>query len=254
MASPVTEVSFRVVSRTVEEIYKDFRARRSALVRALTVDVDKLYWLCDPEKDNLCLFGRANGTWEVAMPADNVPPQLPEPVIGINFSRDGMLRRDWLRLIAIHSDSWLLSVAFFLGASLNGNERKRLFSLINDHPTVLEALCDHRMHGRDNKSGIDSGSKSSDFGKKENDPPTHNMSLATIDEEHNDETFCGTCDGRYYSDEFWIGCDTCDRWFHGECVRITPEKAEHIMHYKCPECKSSKKSRKYNHGAPFLFL
>jgi hypothetical protein len=33
---------------------------------------------------------------------------------------------------------------------------------------------------------------------------------------------------------------TCERWFHGKCVRITPAKAEHIKHYKCPDCNSKK--------------
>lgn len=61
------------------------------------------------------------------------------------------------------------------------------------------------------------------------------------DEEHT-ETFCGTCGGLYNANEFWIGCDICERWFHGKCVRITPARAEHIKHYKCPDC-SSKKMR-----------
>ncbi|WRX13147.1 Alfin [Theobroma cacao] len=33
---------------TVEEIFKDYSARRSALVRALTYDVDDFYSQCDP--------------------------------------------------------------------------------------------------------------------------------------------------------------------------------------------------------------
>ena len=60
------------------------------------------------------------------------------------------------------------------------------------------------------------------------------------DEEHR-ETLCGTCSGLYNSNEFWIGCDICERWFHGKCVRITPAKADQIKQYKCPDC--SKKSR-----------
>jgi hypothetical protein len=75
------------------------------------------------EKENLCLYGYSNGRWEVALPAEEVPPEMPEPALGINFARDGMHRRDWLSLVAVHSDSWLLSVAFFFGARLNANER-----------------------------------------------------------------------------------------------------------------------------------
>jgi hypothetical protein len=75
------------------------------------------------DKENLCLYGLPNGSWEVSPPADEVPPELPEPALGINFARDGMQRRDWLSLVAVHSDSWLISVAFFYGARLNANDR-----------------------------------------------------------------------------------------------------------------------------------
>ncbi|KAI5013567.1 PHD finger protein ALFIN-LIKE 2 isoform X1 [Hordeum vulgare subsp. vulgare] len=233
--------------RTVEDIFKDFSNRRSTLVRALTVDVEDFYRYCDPEKENLCLYGHPNGSWEVALPAEEVPPEMPEPALGINFARDGMHRRDWLSLVAVHSDSWLLSVAFFFGARLNANERKRLFTMINDQPTVLESLSE-RKHGRDNKSGVDNSGKSRHSGKRtNNDMQTKNSRPAVVDDAYKDddehsETLCGTCGGRYNASEFWIGCDICERWFHGKCVRITPAKAEHIKHYKCPDC-SSKKSR-----------
>lgn len=80
------------------------------------------------EKENLCLYGHPNESWEVALPAEEVPPELPEPALGINFARDGMKRKDWLSLVAVHSDCWLLSVAFYFGARLNRNERYFLFS------------------------------------------------------------------------------------------------------------------------------
>ncbi|TKY63504.1 PHD finger protein ALFIN 3 [Spatholobus suberectus] len=35
--------------RTVEEIFKDYSARRTAIVRALSQDVDEFYGLCDPD-------------------------------------------------------------------------------------------------------------------------------------------------------------------------------------------------------------
>lgn len=73
--------------------------------------------------ENLCLYGHPNGTWEVNLPAEEVPPELPEPALGINFARDGMQRKDWLSLVAVHSDCWLLSVSSYFGARLNRNER-----------------------------------------------------------------------------------------------------------------------------------
>ena len=121
---------------TIEEVFRDYRSHQTAIVHALTTEVDIFYSLCDPEKENLCLYGYACGSWEVNLPAEEVPPELPEPSLGINFARDGMQRKDQLSSVAVHSDAWLLAVAFYHGAWFNLNERKHLFSMINDLPTV----------------------------------------------------------------------------------------------------------------------
>ncbi|KAJ6690162.1 hypothetical protein OIU85_006442 [Salix viminalis] len=119
--------------RTVEEIFKDHSARRTALVRALTIEADEVYIQCDPEKENLCLYGHPTESWEVTLPAEEVPPELPEPALGINFARDGMSRKDWLSLVAVHSDCWLLSMAFYFGARLNRNERGSISTCTDFH-------------------------------------------------------------------------------------------------------------------------
>ncbi|CAN6842260.1 unnamed protein product [Brassica oleracea] len=62
------------------------------------------------------------------------------------------------------------------------------------------------------------------------------------DEEKHGETLCGACGENYAADEFWICYDMCEKWFHGTCVKITPARAEHIKHYKCPSC-SIKRAR-----------
>ena len=122
--------------------------------------VDKFYAQCDPEKENLCLYGYADKAWEVNLPAEEVPPEIPEPALGINFARDGMQviprsgqllcllecmrcssilrephlialadsnravqKSDWLQLVAMHSDTWLISVAFFNGSRLDAQQR-----------------------------------------------------------------------------------------------------------------------------------
>ncbi|KAI4372926.1 hypothetical protein MLD38_011106 [Melastoma candidum] len=242
MASSVSSWS----PRSVEEIFKDYSARRDALVRALVYEVDEFYALCDPEKENLCLYGHANESWEVALPAEEVPPELPEPALGINFARDGMKRKDWLSLVAVHSDCWLLSVAFYFGARLNRNERKRLFSLINDLPTLFEVVTE-RKPLKINPSVDIVGSKSKNSTKRlsEGQARRRSKSLEESNGEEEDEhsdTQCGSCGGNYSADEFWICCDVCEGWFHGKCVRITPAKAENMKQYKCPTC-ASKRSR-----------
>ena len=61
--------------------------------------------------------GESDGSWAVDLPAEEVPAELPEPCLGINFARNGMQQRDWLALVAVHSDAWLLSVAFYYGGA-----------------------------------------------------------------------------------------------------------------------------------------
>lgn len=77
------------------------------------------------EKENLCLYGFPSEHWEVNLPAEEVPPELPEPALGINFARDGMQEKDWLSLVAVHSDAWLLSVAFYFGARFGFDKADR---------------------------------------------------------------------------------------------------------------------------------
>ncbi|MCO5573708.1 hypothetical protein L7F22_027482 [Adiantum nelumboides] len=234
--------------KNVEEIYKDYKCRRAGIVKALTVDVESFYERCHPEKENLCLYGYPDETWEVDLPAEEVPPELPEPALGINFPRDGLDRRDWLSLVAVHSDVWLLAVASFYAARFDKNERKRLFSMINELPTVLEVLSGRKQvkekplasNGNKVKSsgklGKVSKSASAPITKEEDDTGEED------DEEHGD-TFCGSCNGPYTPDEFWIACDICEKWYHGKCVKITPARADHIKEYRCPACPSNKRPR-----------
>lgn len=35
-----------------------------------------------------------------------------------------------------------------------------------------------------------------------------------------------------------IGCDGCEKWFHGDCVGLTPEESEKIEKYFCVDCRS----------------
>ncbi|BBN01714.1 hypothetical protein Mp_2g09740 [Marchantia polymorpha subsp. ruderalis] len=124
----------------VEVIYAAVMRRQAGIIKALTVESDELFRQCDPETENLCLYGLPDGGWKVALPAQDGPTDLPEPAVGINFSRDRMSRKDWLTLIALHSDAWLLAIASFYGAELTRNERKRLFVMLGDSPTSYDIV------------------------------------------------------------------------------------------------------------------
>ncbi|KAH7295426.1 hypothetical protein KP509_27G046800 [Ceratopteris richardii] len=232
--------------RTIEEIYKDYRGRRAAIIKALTVDVESFYQQCDPERDNLCLYGFPDETWEVDLPAEEVPAELPEPALGINFPRDGLGRREWLSLVAVHSDAWLLSIASFHAARYETHDRKRLFSTICDLPTVLEVLSGRKQAKE--KSTVSNGSKTKSSGKtgkglKQSSTPAHKEEDTEENDEEHGDTYCGSCNGPYSPEEFWIACDVCEKWYHGTCVKITPSKAEHIKEYRCPACLIHKRPR-----------
>ncbi|KAJ4877994.1 PHD finger protein ALFIN-LIKE 6 [Raphanus sativus] len=245
------EVITHPTPRTVEEVFTDFRGRRAGLIKALTTDMVKFYQTCDPEKENLCLYGLPNETWEVNLPVEEVPPELPEPALGINFARDGMQEKDWVSLVAVHSDSWLLSVAFYFGArfGFGKNERKKLFQMINELPTIFEIVTGNAKQSKDlsaNNNNNNNSSKSKSNGlkvpKMSSPPPKEEDESEDEDEDDEQGAVCGACGDSDGTDEFWICCDACEKWFHGKCVKITPAKAEHIKHYKCPTC-SNKRAR-----------
>lgn len=237
--------------RAVEEVFNDFIGRRAGLIKALTTDVAEFCQQCDPEKENLCLYGQLDGKWEVSLPVDDVPPELPEPALGINFARDGMKQEDWLSLVAIHSDSWLLAVAFYFCArfGLGKNERNKIFQMINDLPTIFEVVKGQSI---DDSAAQNSGSKRKSSGtmlqKQEHQAKGNRMSSSPSPKEYESEeereedneqegaTLCGLCSRSYDVDEFWICCDVCQEWFHGKCVRMTAAKAQNVKQYKCPKC------------------
>ncbi|WOL15613.1 hypothetical protein Cni_G24394 [Canna indica] len=286
------------ISRTPEEVFRDFRGRRAGMVKALSTglallflslgciavlcvcvraracsflgvsdlefcsfsggveEVEKFYQLCDPEKENLCLYGYPNETWEVNLPAEEVPPELPEPALGINFARDGMAEKDWLALVAVHSDAWLLAVAFYFGARFGFDQeaRRRLFTMINNLPSIFEVVTESAKKQSKEKTPTSSSKSNKSSSKKLREiepqksrmPPPKEEDDNREDEEEDDEhenTLCGACGENYGTDEFWICCDVCEKWFHGKCVRITPARAEHIKQYKCPSCSNNKRSR-----------
>ncbi|KAI4355489.1 hypothetical protein L6164_004257 [Bauhinia variegata] len=242
--------------RTVEEVFRDFKGRRAGIIKALTTDVEDFYNQCDPEKENLCLYGFPSEQWEVNLPAEEVPPELPEPVLGINFARDGMEEKDWLSLVAVHSDAWLLAIAFYFGARFGFDkaDRKRLFNMINELPTIFEIVTGTEKKQVKEKASVSnhSSSKSKSNSKarasepqgrtKVMQPKDEDDGQVGEDEDEHGDTLCGACGENYGNDEFWICCDVCEKWFHGKCVKITPARAEHIKQYKCPSC-TNKRAR-----------
>ncbi|CAF2076348.1 uncharacterized protein LOC106434987 isoform X1 [Brassica napus] len=57
--------------------------------------------------------------------------------LSLSFARDGMQRKDWLCLVSVHCDCWLLTVSFCFGARLNVT-REHYICLIG----ILSKTCD----------------------------------------------------------------------------------------------------------------
>ncbi|KAM3380055.1 PHD finger protein ALFIN-LIKE 4 isoform X2 [Capsicum galapagoense] len=255
------------------DVFNDFKARHAGLLKALTTDVEEFFKLCDPGKENLCLYGLPNGQWEVKLPAEDLPPSLPDPVVGINFARDGMPQKEWLSFIAYHCDAWLLSVAFHASGRFGFDkaDREKLFDMINDFPTIHNLMTDdpetqqkeqptvtdqrkNKSKPNPSKRASESQGKLTKLQKKyeeeeeddngedigEEEEGEEGWDIEKDDEEMQDETLCGACEEKYQEDEFWICCDKCETWFHGQCVKITAATAEYIKQYKCRPCSSKR--------------
>eukprot|EP00775_Hariotina_reticulata_P006250 gene6250-6487_t len=211
------------MGRLPENVFDEYCARRKGILRALTNDVDSFFSQCDPERENLCLYGLPDGTWSVDLPAEEVPPEIPEPALGINFARDGMQRKDWLALVAVHSDSWLLALAFYKGARLNKEQRyvqHNSSSLVLRTQGALTAV---------NANQNDKGFKSMEEDYEDDDDQQDGWHDGEGDP-------CPGCRRLYRTDEFWIACDKCDVWWCGRCSKMTEAKAEKTPSWQCARC------------------
>ncbi|XP_069124363.1 nucleosome-remodeling factor subunit BPTF-like isoform X2 [Argopecten irradians] len=56
-----------------------------------------------------------------------------------------------------------------------------------------------------------------------------------------EKLYC-VCKTPYDASKFYIGCDLCSNWFHGDCVGISEERAKTIDTYVCGECKKQKET------------
>lgn len=230
-----------------QNIADEYRARRRGIIRALTTDVETFFAQCDPERENLSLYGLPDGSWAVDLPAEEVPPEIPEPALGINFARDGMQRKDWLALVAVHSDSWLLALAFYKGARLGREQREELFNLINCTPTCYEVVSGK---AKPNTTQLPPGRKRADAGagaRQQQQQHQHHARATSEEDDLDDDDDedgwhdgdgdpCPGCERLYRKEEFWIACDKCDVWWCGRCSKMTEAKAQKLPNWVCHNC------------------
>ncbi|XP_041881397.1 nucleosome-remodeling factor subunit BPTF isoform X9 [Corvus kubaryi] len=63
------------------------------------------------------------------------------------------------------------------------------------------------------------------------------MISTTSKETKKDTKLYCICKTPYDESKFYIGCDLCTNWYHGECVGITEKEAKKMDVYICNECK-----------------
>nr|CAH7737126.1 unnamed protein product [Callosobruchus chinensis] len=52
------------------------------------------------------------------------------------------------------------------------------------------------------------------------------------------------CRTPYDETKFYVGCDLCNNWFHGDCVDITEESSKTLTEFICQECKQARDTQK----------
>ncbi|XP_030753207.1 nucleosome-remodeling factor subunit NURF301 isoform X3 [Sitophilus oryzae] len=58
-----------------------------------------------------------------------------------------------------------------------------------------------------------------------------------------EKVYC-ICRTPYDETKFYVGCDLCNNWFHGDCVDITEESSKTLTEFICDECKSAREDQK----------
>ncbi|XP_039292245.1 nucleosome-remodeling factor subunit NURF301 isoform X2 [Nilaparvata lugens] len=51
------------------------------------------------------------------------------------------------------------------------------------------------------------------------------------------------CRTPYDETKFYVGCDLCNNWFHGDCVGITEEMSKTLTEFVCTECKHARETQ-----------
>lgn len=60
-----------------------------------------------------------------------------------------------------------------------------------------------------------------------------------------DEKLYCVCRTPFDNSKFWVGCDVCAEWYHGDCVGITQAMSENMSDFVCDMCQSQNRVRFY---------
>ncbi|KAK9504668.1 hypothetical protein O3M35_010949 [Rhynocoris fuscipes] len=73
---------------------------------------------------------------------------------------------------------------------------------------------------------------------------THpNTNTPTSNHRSKKEKLLCICRTPYDETKFYVGCDLCNNWFHGDCVGITEEMSKSLSEFVCSECKHARETQ-----------
>ncbi|KAF5303230.1 hypothetical protein FQR65_LT19011 [Abscondita terminalis] len=71
--------------------------------------------------------------------------------------------------------------------------------------------------------------------QRQHSTPSSNM----LRNSKKEKVYC-ICRTPYDETKFYVGCDLCNNWFHGDCVGITEESSKSMTEFICTECKRAR--------------
>ena len=84
--------------------------------------------------------------------------------------------------------------------------------------------------------------------RKNKKPPPRKQDESEVDVEATSDTegdFSCYCQVPYDETKFYVGCDICHKWFHGDCIGIDEQKSKKMNQFVCNNCESARSNELY---------
>lgn len=118
------------------------------------------------------------------------------------------------------------------------------------HPELHEGLSNdlHNTYGKEDGSSRKRRRQSS--GETPAVSSTHHSASSSTKKRKNSSSGSGTgsrrdrvyciCRKKYDPTKFYVGCDVCNEWFHGNCVGITEAMSKDMTEFICDACSKAR--------------
>ncbi|EDW92692.2 uncharacterized protein Dyak_GE21036, isoform E [Drosophila yakuba] len=87
-----------------------------------------------------------------------------------------------------------------------------------------------------------SGEANIDFKRSDAQNPRHGAGRPKKLTRKKEKLYC-ICRTPYDDTKFYVGCDLCSNWFHGDCVSITEEASKKLSEFICLDCKRARETQ-----------